>query len=422
MHKQNEKIFLNSESINKRKNIKYIDHRKIGQKLDLYYFQNESPGMVFWSTNGLTIFHEIKKFIRSELKKHSYHEVKSPLIMKKILWEKTGHWDNFKENMFSLKKEKKKYCIKPMNCPGHIQIFKKKITSYKDLPIRISEFGTCYRNEPSGSLYGLMRLQEFTQDDAHIFCTEKQILNEIKKCIKMIYKIYNIFGFRKISAKLSTRPKNKIGTDEIWNKAESDLVEALNNKFDYQYGDGAFYGPKIDFNLCDSLNRTWQCGTIQLDFSLSKKLKATYIDKKNNKRNPVIIHRAIIGSLERFIGILIEHHKGSLPTWLSPVQVVIINTDKKQRNFIKKLVKKLCNIGIRAKEDLKSNTVALKVRNYSILKIPYIGICGQEEIESDCISIRTCNGKNLGKFKIKNFIKMIQDDIISGKTYRRKSY
>jgi len=384
------------------------DHRKIGKKLNLYHIQEESPGMVFWHNNGLIIFNILKNFIRIKLNEYKYQEVKSPLMMDRIVWEKTGHWKNYKNNIFKILLDNREYCIKPMNCPGHLQIFNQSLKSYRDLPLRIAEFGDCYRNEPSGSLHGLMRVRAFTQDDAHIFCTKDQILDEVKNCIKMIYDVYSTFGFKKITVKLSTRPKNRIGTESQWDLAEINLSKALKNiKFDYQYAEGAFYGPKIEFTLYDCLGRGWQCGTIQLDFLLPNSLGSFYIDENNKRQVPVMIHRAILGSLERFIGILTEQYIGYFPIWLAPLQIMVINITNKQIYFVQKILKKLIKFNIRAKSDLRKEKINFKIREHSLNRIPYILICGDKEIELNKVSVRTCYGKNLGMFDIKEFINQI---------------
>ncbi|WP_367670443.1 threonine--tRNA ligase [Sodalis-like secondary symbiont of Drepanosiphum platanoidis] len=408
--------------LNSFKEILKRDHRKINKQLNLYDIQENLPGMVFWNKNGFIIFKELKKFIRKKLKKYNYKEVKTPFMMNKSLWKKTGHWKNFSDKMFSISSENIEYCIKPMNCPGHIQIFKIGIKSYKNLPFRIAEFGICHRKEPSGSLHGLMRLKEFTQDDAHIFCTKKQVYNEIKKCINMTYDIYKIFGFKKILVKFSTKPKKYIGSDEIWKSAEKDLENVLKNnniKFTYEYGNGAFYGPKIEFTLLDSLNRLWQCGTIQLDFFLSIRLNATYINEKNEKKFPIIIHRAILGSIERFIGIITEEYIGNYPTWLSPIQVILINITYNQESYIKKIKKIISLEGIRVKKDLRNEKIGFKIREHILSKIPYIIICGDKEVKNNTVSLRTRYGKNLNNISLIQAIKDIKKDIVKKNIFNK---
>lgn len=394
------------------KESKKRDHRKIAKQLSLYYLLKEFPGMIFWDRNGLILIGELKKLIRVKLKYYKYIEVKTPLILNSSIWKKTGHWDNYKENMFIIRMENQEFCVKPMNCPGHVQIFKQHIRSYRDLPFRISEFGVCHRNESSGSLHGLMRSRGFIQDDAHIFCTKKQVLKEVKNCIEMIFDVYKVFGFNKILVSLSTRPEKRVGSDKQWDIAEKSLLQALKGiNFDYKIGEGAFYGPKIEFTLCDCLGRYWQCGTIQLDFSLSVCLKAYYIDKQNSKKHPIIIHRAILGSLDRFIGILVEQYSGFFPLWLAPLQVVIINITDAQISYIKTLVEKMIYFKIRVQSDIKNETVNFKIRDYTLKRVPYIVICGEKEIKLGKISVRNCKGKDLGLFDVDVFIKKIVEEI-----------
>ncbi|QJC30729.1 threonine--tRNA ligase [Enterobacteriaceae endosymbiont of Macroplea appendiculata] len=390
------------------------DHRQLGKQLNLYHFQDEAPGMVFWHHNGYIIFQELETFLRKKLQQYNYQEVRTPIITDSIIWENTGHWEIYKKAMFITSSENRKYCIKPMNCPGHIQIFKHKLMSYKNLPVRIAEFGICHRNEPSGSLHGLMRLRSFTQDDAHIFCTKEHITQEITNCIHMMYEIYNIFGFKKIRVKLSTRPDKRIGNDNIWNYTESHLSEILhqlNIIFEYQNGEGAFYGPKIEFSFFDCSNREWQCGTIQLDCSLSKKLNLFYIDHNNRHQYPIIIHRAILGSLERFIGIILEEFHGYLPLWIVPLQVIILNINSKHNNYIMNIVNIFMQHNIRIKADLSNNKISFKIRQYTMLHIPYIFICGDQEIQNNTITIRNCLGENLGFMKIHDIINKIKEEI-----------
>ncbi|MBF1227268.1 MAG: threonine--tRNA ligase, partial [Haemophilus parainfluenzae] len=332
------------------------DHRKIGKALDLYHMQEEAPGMVFWHNDGWTIFRELETFVRTKLKEYDYQEVKGPFMMDRVLWEKTGHWQNYGDLMFTTQSENREYAIKPMNCPGHVQIFNQGLKSYRDLPIRMAEFGSCHRNEPSGSLHGLMRVRGFTQDDAHIFCTEDQIESEVTSCIKMVYDIYSTFGFQNIQVKLSTRPEKRIGADDMWDRAEAGLAAALAHnglEYEIQEGEGAFYGPKIEFALRDCLDREWQCGTIQLDFALPGRLNASYVAEDNDRRTPVMIHRAILGSIERFIGIITEEYAGFFPAWLAPVQAVVMNITDSQADYVQKVVKQLSDAGLRVKADLR---------------------------------------------------------------------
>ncbi|EAW25923.1 threonyl-tRNA synthetase [Alteromonadales bacterium TW-7] len=339
------------------------DHRRIGKALDLWHWQEEAPGMVFWHNDGWSIYRELEEFVREKLREYSYEEVKGPMMMDRSLWEKSGHWEKYSDAMFTTESEKREYAIKPMNCPGHVQIFNQGLKSYRDLPLRMAEFGCCHRNEPSGALHGLMRVRGFTQDDAHVFCTEEQVMDEVSACIKMVYDTYETFGFDKIVVKLSTRPEKRIGDDEIWDKAEVALADALKAndiEFDYLPGEGAFYGPKIEFTLYDCLDRAWQCGTVQLDFALPGRLGATYVAENNERRTPVMIHRAILGSIERFIGILTEEYAGLFPTWLAPKQVVIMNITDKQADYVHEIVQKLNKLGIRAAADLRNEKIGFK--------------------------------------------------------------
>lgn len=392
------------------------DHRKIAKRLKLYHIQKNSPGMIFWHPNGFVIFQELKKFIRSKLKKYLYTEVKSPIVIDRSLWEKSGHWTFYKKSIFVTKSENQEYCIKPMNCPGHVQIFKQGIKSYKDLPIRISEFGSCHRKEASGSLHGLMRVRGFTQDDAHIFCTKEQVKSELNCCIKILFELYNSFGFKKITVKFSTRPIKRIGKDELWDQAEKDLESVLienNLPFVYQKGEGAFYGPKIEIILEDSLKRLWQCGTIQLDFYLAKKLNAFYIDTNNIRKTPIIIHRAFLGSIERFIGILIEEYNGRLPVWLSPTHVVIVTISKKNIEFAKKVFKFLKFNNIRTICDITDSSIKLKIRTYITQYIPYLVICGDLEEKNNFLTIRLRSGKQITQKKIDVFVTQIKKIIFN---------
>ncbi|MEX9789471.1 threonine--tRNA ligase [Providencia rettgeri] len=392
------------------------DHRKIGKQLDLYHMQEEAPGMAFWHNDGWTIFRELETFVRTKLKAYNYQEVKGPFMMDRVLWEKTGHWDNYKDAMFTTSSENREYCVKPMNCPGHVQIFNQGLKSYRDLPLRMAEFGSCHRNEPSGALHGLMRVRGFTQDDAHIFCTEEQILSEVTSCIEMIYDVYATFGFEKIVVKLSTRPEKRIGTDEMWDRAEEDLANALKSKgieFEYQPGEGAFYGPKIEFTLYDCLDRAWQCGTVQLDFFLPGRLTASYVGENNERIVPVMIHRAVLGSLERFIGILTEEYVGFFPTWLAPQQVVVMNITDSQADYVQELVSKLQSVGIRAKADLRNEKIGFKIREHTLRRVPYMLVCGDKEVESGKVAVRTRRGKDLGSLDVNEFMTKLLEEIRS---------
>ena len=390
------------------------DHRKIGKALDLFHWQEEAPGMVFWHNDGWTIYTELEKFVREKLHEYDYDEVKGPLMMDRALWEKSGHWDKYAENMFTTESEKREYAIKPMNCPGHVQIFNQGLKSYRDLPLRMAEFGCCHRNEPSGALHGLMRVRGFTQDDAHIFCTEEQVQAEVTKCIEMVYDVYKSFGFEDILVKLSTRPEKRIGSDEIWDKAEQGLANALNDlgiAFEYLPGEGAFYGPKIEFTLLDCLGRNWQCGTVQLDFALPGRLGASYVGEDGERHVPVMIHRAILGSLERFIGILIEEYTGKFPTWLSPTQAVIMNITDKQADYCEKVVKNLKENGFRAKLDLRNEKIGFKIREHTLKRVPYLLVVGDKEMENGEIAIRTRGGEDLGKMSVDAFIAHLSEEV-----------
>ena len=387
------------------------DHRKLGQKLDLFHFQEESPGMVFWHDNGWTLFNIVKDYIASYLKENNYQIINTPQVLDKSLWKKSGHLDKFSGLIFDVSSENREYAIKPMNCPGHIQVYNQGLKSYKDLPIKLAEFGLVHRNEPSGTLHGLMRIRAFTQDDAHIFCTPDQIEEEIKILIDNIYNIYKTFGFTDIKIELSTRPDQKVGSEDIWDKAENALKSALdskNIKWLLNEGDGAFYGPKIDFSLKDSLDRVWQLGTIQLDFSMPTQLDANYINDSGDKTPPVMIHRAILGSLERFMGILIEEHGGNLPLWLSPVQVVILNITESQNDYCNQIRNKLTKSLIRTEIDLRNEKISYKIRQHSVKRIPYMIVVGDKEVENNKISIRTRDGDDMGIMDVDKFIKMVE--------------
>ena len=384
-----------------------LDHRKIGKQQDLFHFQEEAPGMVFWHSKGWTIYNIIKDYIRDKTLKNGYLEVNTPQILDRKLWERSGHWDKFGDMIFTTNSEKKDYAIKPMNCPAHVQIFNQGLKSYKDLPIKISEFGLVHRNEPSGTLHGLMRARQFVQDDAHIFCTESQLSDEIKSLIKMTFSVYEHFGFKDISIALSTRPEKRVGNEELWDKSENILKDVLTESvesFTIQDGEGAFYGPKIEFSLTDSLDRVWQCGTIQLDFSMPSALTASYVDENDNKLVPVMIHRAILGSIERFIGILIEHYGGNLPFWLSPKQIIIANIADKHVEFAKKIKKVLAENDFRCSLDLRNEKIGYKIRELIIAKVPYVVIIGDKEVSSGKISVREYDGTEHELISVDDFI------------------
>ena len=390
------------------------DHRKLGKQLDLFHIQEEAPGMVFWHPSGWIIWQQVEQYMREVLQDNAYQEIRTPQILDKALWERSGHWENFRENMFTTHSEERNFAIKPMNCPGHIQVFNQGLKSYRDLPLRLAEFGSCHRNEPSGALHGLMRVRTFTQDDAHIFCTEAQIQDEVVNFIDLLQKIYTDFGFNEILVKLSTRPQMRVGLEEQWDKAETALELALKHKkliWELQSGEGAFYGPKIDFSLKDSIGRVWQCGTLQLDFSMPERLGAEFVAEDNSRQVPVMLHRAILGSLERFIGILIENHAGALPLWLSPNQVVVLNISERQADYAKKITEELKRSGIRANADLRNEKIPYKIREYSLQKLPYQIIVGSKEVETQSVAVRTRSGSNLGQMSLQVLIERLKKEI-----------
>ncbi|MGZ8241197.1 MAG: threonine--tRNA ligase [Methylobacter sp.] len=390
------------------------DHRKLAKTFDLFHAQEEAPGMVFWHEKGWIIYQQIEQYIREKLRVNGYAEVKTPQIVDRSLWEKSGHWEKFGDGMFTTHSENRDYAIKPMNCPCHVQIYNQGIKSYRDLPIRMAEFGSCHRNEPSGTLHGLMRVRNFVQDDAHIFCTEAQIQDEVSVFIDLLFDVYKDFGFEEVVIKLSTRPDNRVGEDAVWDKAESALELALNNKglkWDLQPGEGAFYGPKIEFSLKDCIGRVWQCGTIQVDFSMPGRLGATYIAENGSKQVPVMLHRAILGSLERFIGILIEQHAGTFPVWLAPVQAVLLNIADKHARYSVQVMKELEQQGIRVKIDLRNEKIGFKIREHSIQRVPYLLIIGDKEIEDHTVTVRTQKGENIGSLSISEFTERLRKEI-----------
>ncbi|MET1253617.1 threonine--tRNA ligase [Aliikangiella maris] len=390
------------------------DHRKVGKAMELFHFQEDAPGMVFWHHNGWIVFKQLEAYIRSVLDINDYQEVKAPQIMDRSLWEKSGHWEKYHDDMFTTESENRTYAVKPMNCPGHVQIFNQGLKSYRDLPLKIAEFGSCHRNEPSGALHGLMRVRAFTQDDAHVFCTESQVQEEVSKLIDVIYQVYADFGFDKIEIKLSTRPEKRVGSDEVWDASEKALADALASKqiaFELQPGEGAFYGPKIEFSLRDCLDRVWQCGTVQLDFSMPLRLGAEYVDEDGSKKVPVMIHRAILGSLERFIGILIEEYAGKFPPWLSPTQAVLLNITDKQREYIENCVKYLKSQGFRVNSDLRNEKIGFKIRQHTLKRVPYLLVAGDREVETNTLSVRTRSGKDLGSITLEAFAERLTADI-----------
>ncbi len=394
------------------------DHRKLGRQLDLFHFQEEAPGMVFWHEKGWILYRLVEDYMRDAL--DDYHEVHTPQVLDRTLWEKSGHWDKFGDMIFATQSENREYAIKPMNCPGHIQIFNRGLKSYRDLPLRLAEFGTVHRNEPSGTLHGLMRARRFVQDDAHIFCTEDQLQQEVASLIELTFNVYSDFGFEDIQLALSTRPEQRVGEDSLWDKAEHALEVALRNKglgFVMQPGEGAFYGPKIEFTLRDSIGRIWQCGTIQVDFSMPGRLGSHYVAEDGSRKIPVMIHRAILGSLERFIGILIEHYAGNLPFWLAPVQLAILNITDRQAGYAKRVCQSLQQQGLRVITDLRNEKIGFKIREHTLQHIPYMVIVGDREVETQCVAVRTHSGKDLGTMELPQLV-----EELSGKPTRRSQF
>jgi threonyl-tRNA synthetase len=392
------------------------DHRKLGKKFHLFHFQEEAPGMVFWHPKGWSIYQEVEQYIRQTIRAYGYQEIRTPQIVDRVLWEKSGHWGEFRQHMFTLQTEERDYAVKPMNCPCHVQIYNQGIKSYRDLPLRLAEFGSCHRNEPSGSLHGLMRVRNFVQDDAHIFCTEAQIQDEVIAFNNLLLQVYQDFGFEELIVKLSTRPAQRVGSDESWDKAEKALELALNQtglKWSFSPGEGAFYGPKIEYACRDSLGRVWQCGTMQVDPSMPERLGATYIAEDGTKRVPVMLHRAILGSLERFIGILIEETGGSFPTWLAPVQVVLMNITDAQADYAQKVAQLLFKKGFRVQEDLRNEKIGFKIREHTLQRVPYLLIIGDRELTEQQVSVRTREGVDLGTMNIEEFVKRLNSDIIN---------
>ena len=387
------------------------DHRRIGKQLDFFHLQEEAPGMVFWHAKGWVIYREIENYMRGKLRKYGYEEVQGPQILDRSLWEKSGHWDKFGGNMFTCCIDEHDYAIKPMNCPGHIQIFNQGLRSYRELPVRYAEFGICHRNEPSGTLHGLMRVRRFVQDDGHIFCTRSQIREEIERVCQMVYEVYHDFGFDEVELALSTRPEKRVGSDEIWDEAEADLqaaLEAQGKPFRLQPGEGAFYGPKIEFTLKDSLGRRWQCGTVQLDFSMPERLGAHYIDENDARQTPVMIHRAILGSLERFIGILIEQYAGQMPLWLSPVQAVVMPITDAQADYATAVAEKLATAGLRVEKDLRNEKINYKIREHTLQRVPFMLVAGDREKAASSVSVRQRDGKDLGVMSVDDLITHLQ--------------
>ena len=390
------------------------DHRKLAKQMDLFHLQEQAPGMVYWHDKGWRIYQTVENYIRSKLRENNYQEVHTPQIIDRSLWEKSGHWDKFHDDMFTTSSENRDYAIKPMNCPAHIQIFNQGLKSYRDLPLRLAEFGSCHRNEPSGTLHGIMRLRNFVQDDAHIFCSEEQVQDEVSDFIDLLFEVYRDFGFEDIMIKLSTRPDKRVGKDEDWDRAEAALQQALDIKglaWELQPGEGAFYGPKIEFSLKDSIGRVWQCGTIQVDFSMPGRLDASYIDHDGVKQVPVMLHRAILGSLERFIGILIEESAGLLPLWLAPLQAVVMNITDEQAEFVTEVEKTLKKQGFRVESDLRNEKIGFKIREHTIQRVPYILVVGNREVEGSAVSVRTQKGEDLGSMTVEDFAGLMNREV-----------
>jgi threonyl-tRNA synthetase len=390
------------------------DHRKLGKQLNLFHLQEEAPGMVFWHPAGWILYQQIEQYMRVKQRAHGYQEIKTPQVVERSLWEKSGHWDKFSEEMFTTHSEHRDFAIKPMNCPCHVQVFNQGLRSYREMPLRLAEFGSCHRNEPSGALHGIMRVRGFVQDDAHIFCAEGDIQSEVASFIDFLHEVYADFGFTDVIYKLSTRPEKRVGSDESWDKAEKALAEALDAaglKWDLLPGEGAFYGPKIEFSLKDCLGRVWQCGTIQVDFSMPGRLGAQFVSEAGERETPVMLHRAILGSFERFIGILIENYAGALPVWLAPQQVAVLNITDKQADYCKKVAQLLEDKGFRAQADLRNEKIGFKIRERTLQKVPYLLVVGDKEVESGSLAVRTRSGEDLGTLSIEEFVTLLSHDV-----------
>ena len=392
------------------------DHRKLGRQLDLFHFQDEAPGLIFWHPKGWTVWQQVEQYMRHVYQDNGYQEVKAPQILDRTLWEKSGHWDNYKDNMFTTDSENRHYALKPMNCPGHVQIFRSNMHSYRELPLRYGEFGQCHRNEPSGSLHGMMRVRGFTQDDGHIFCTEDQILDECVAFTALLQKVYRDFGFNEVIYKVATRPEKRVGSDELWDKAEQALIASLERsgcEYEITPGEGAFYGPKIEYTLKDAIGRPWQCGTIQVDFSMPVRLEAEYVAEDNTRKVPVMLHRAILGSLERFIGMLIENHAGALPLWLAPTQIAILNISEGQADYAQKLEQNLKKQGFRVHADLRNEKITYKIREHSVQKLPYIVVVGDKERDANTVAVRARGNVDLGVMSIDSLVERLQQELAS---------
>ncbi len=392
------------------------DHRKLGRQLDLFHFQDEAPGLIFWHPKGWTVWQQVEQYMRHVYQDNGYQEVKAPQILDRTLWEKSGHWDNYKDNMFTTDSENRHYALKPMNCPGHVQIFRSNMHSYRELPLRYGEFGQCHRNEPSGSLHGMMRVRGFTQDDGHIFCTEDQILDECVAFTALLQKVYRDFGFTEVIYKVATRPEKRVGSDELWDKAERALIASLERSgcaYEITPGEGAFYGPKIEYTLKDAIGRPWQCGTIQVDFSMPVRLEAEYVAEDNTRKVPVMLHRAILGSLERFIGMLIENHAGALPLWLAPTQIAILNISEGQADYAQKLEQNLKKQGFRVHADLRNEKITYKIREHSVQKLPYIVVVGDKERDANTVAVRARGNVDLGVMPLDSLVERLQQELAS---------
>jgi len=390
------------------------DHRRIGRQLNLFHTQEEAPGMVFWHPRGWAIYQVLEQYIRQILSVRGYQEIRTPQMVDRVLWEKSGHWDKFKEDMFTTASETREYAIKPMNCPCHVQIYNQGLRSYRDLPLRLAEFGSCHRNEASGTLHGIMRVRNFTQDDAHIFCTEDQVQSEVSEFIDLVFEVYRSFGFDDVLIKLSTRPEKRVGSDAVWDKAEKALSDALDAKgLDWELlpGEGAFYGPKIEFSLRDCLGRVWQCGTMQVDFSMPERLSAEYVAEDNQKHTPVMLHRAVLGSLERFVGVLIEHYEGRFPPWLAPVQAMVMGIADRHAKVVTEVTEKLVSLGYRVESDLRNEKIGFKIREHTLQRIPFLLVIGDKEAEQGAVSVRTRNGEDKGVFSLEDFVSFLEGEI-----------
>jgi threonyl-tRNA synthetase len=393
------------------------DHRRLGTQLDLFHTQEEAPGMVFWHPKGWALWQQVEQYMRKVYRDNGYHEVRAPQIIDRSLWEKSGHWENYKENMFTTASENRDYAIKPMNCPGHVQIYKARLHSYRELPLRYGEFGACHRNEPSGSLHGIMRVRAFTQDDGHVFCTEDQILEECVAFTALLQKVYRDFGFTDVIYKVSTRPPKRVGADELWDKGEAALIESLKRsgcEFEISPGEGAFYGPKIEYSLKDAIGRVWQCGTMQVDFNMPGRLGAEYVAEDNTRKVPVMLHRAIVGSMERFIGILIEHYTGAFPAWLAPVQAVVLNISEHQSEYAAGVAARLKAAGFRVEADLRNEKITYKIREHSLQKLPYQLVVGEKERAANQVAVRTRGGVDLGALDVEGFVERLRNEAVPG--------